>query len=189
MKLIFLDVDGVLNSTKWYDKLHKENKPTISSEMELMPKAMKYIGKLVEKTGAKVVLSSTWRMSGKNSRHYINLTNQLRKYGVEIVGCTPVLWKSRGMEIQRFIESFDNKNMKFDFAKNKYINKDPVDSIVIIDDDNDMLHLTRFLVQTRFKYGFTFFNYLKALRILRKGDYKKERIFWQQKNDWEHGGA
>lgn len=62
MKVIFLDFDGVLNNwetkrkaPEWAAKKH----PYIWIEKELVEK----IGDLVEKTSAKIVVSSTWRNS------------------------------------------------------------------------------------------------------------------------------
>lgn len=53
MKVIFLDVDGVLNS----EKLIKEKKGDIIDRSKV-----RILKNIIEKTGAKVVLSSGWRL-------------------------------------------------------------------------------------------------------------------------------
>lgn len=62
MKAIFLDVDGVLNSNdgcrKWY-RSHKRSERW----SQLEPEKIKLILDLVKRTGAKIILSSTWRLN------------------------------------------------------------------------------------------------------------------------------
>lgn len=54
MKVIFLDVDGVLNSEK--DLLEAKGKS------ELFDRPLALLKELVESTKAKIVVSSTWRI-------------------------------------------------------------------------------------------------------------------------------
>ena len=85
-KVIFLDVDGVLNS----------NHSTESVIVEDMVKRLAYI---VEKTGASIVLSSSWRYDyvrhiNSESDYYdkdVDLfITMLQKYGLEIAYTTPL---------------------------------------------------------------------------------------------------
>ena len=154
MKLIFLDVDGVLNSGKHYIKLHNQGKTTASDYMELQKHSLKYLSKLVKKTGAEVVISSTWRMDYPNGKAWLNLERQLKDYGIIPQGITPVLWEKRGIEIQKYLDDLINDGYT-------------IDKIVIIDDDADMEHLMPFLVKTRFENGFTYWDYRKALKKLK----------------------
>lgn len=64
-KIIFMDVDGVLNYTKWYyDDRNPGN--LYGQEGEIDPECVRRIVNICEKTGAKIVLSSDWRID-KNS--------------------------------------------------------------------------------------------------------------------------
>lgn len=54
MKIIFLDIDGVLNSAK-YDKAKSETSGNI--DLTRLP----LLKRIVDETGAKIVLTSTWR--------------------------------------------------------------------------------------------------------------------------------
>lgn len=55
MKVIFLDIDGVLNS-RTYDRKRNWNEQTDIDETRLP-----LIKEIVDATDAKIVLSSTWR--------------------------------------------------------------------------------------------------------------------------------
>ena len=73
-KVIFLDVDGVLNSSR---TLHED----ISLEDDLISN----LKELVDKTGAKIILSSSWRLS---TEAIATLMDKLDKFGLVISGIT-----------------------------------------------------------------------------------------------------
>lgn len=90
MKIIFLDIDGVLNS-KAYDRKRNWNEQTGIDETRLP-----LIKEIVDATAAKIVLSSTWRLHwNKDSNRcdadgrYINKT--FAKFGLTIYDKTPDL--------------------------------------------------------------------------------------------------
>jgi predicted mannosyl-3-phosphoglycerate phosphatase (HAD superfamily) len=55
MKIIFLDIDGVLN-----------NYNTLGEGLNWESNAVKILKRIIKETGAKVVLSSTWRRGSIN---------------------------------------------------------------------------------------------------------------------------
>lgn len=62
MKVIFLDIDGVLNYTKWYtDDRNPGN--LYGQEGDLDPLCIDRVIRICEETGAKVIISSDWRIS------------------------------------------------------------------------------------------------------------------------------
>ncbi len=77
MKLIFLDIDGVLNSTAWshekrnheerhHEKPAREAQAAIKDALSywkrsLDPKAVERVNRIWQETGAAVVVSSSWR--------------------------------------------------------------------------------------------------------------------------------
>ena len=69
MRLIFLDVDGVLNSSP--------------SGGEIEPSRLQILRRIVHGTGACVVLSSAWRVD-----HYEVVEAALRAVNVELIGKT-----------------------------------------------------------------------------------------------------
>lgn len=121
MKIIFLDIDGVLNSTRscvangGFGRIFDHD-----SWKELDPVAVKLIAHVAKETGAEVVLSSSWRILA-NKEDIIAFQDFL---GVSIIDVTPQLHGCRGEEIQQWLDSC----------------KEPVEAFCIIDDDSDMLH-------------------------------------------------
>ncbi len=146
MKIIFLDCDGVLVTQPLFGTRYKNgnNKPFDTLDKNCVDK----LNILIEKTGAKLVLSSTWRFDKEYSAiEYLN-TNGVKG---EFVGITPTSQTGiRGTEIQKFIEKFDGS----------------VDKFVILDDDSDMEHLSCHLVKINMKIGLTDEDIEKALEIL-----------------------
>ena len=76
MKVIFLDVDGVLTSEDYLNGV----------EFDLSEEKIKLLKKIVEQTNAKIVLSSSWK---NKTRNFPVLENLLNKNGLEIYDTTP----------------------------------------------------------------------------------------------------
>lgn len=118
MKVIFLDIDGVLNS-RAYDRQRNWNEQTDIDETRLP-----LVKEIVERTGAVIVLSSTWREHWNADPRlcdgdgvYINET--FKKFGLEIYDKTP--------DIGRYAERYDE-------IKTWLSSQDGVTGFVIIDD-------------------------------------------------------
>lgn len=118
IKIIFLDIDGVLNGWDFseYVKYNiwniipfKKIKDFIRSKShctDVDEKRVKRLGKICKRTGAKVVLSSSWRnglLHHSGKRHYDLDSNKLfwdlmDKYHIEVIGKTPKLEESHKRE-------------------------------------------------------------------------------------------
>lgn len=133
MKVIFLDIDGVLNSMDWYKRRTRVKSETWDEyhAQEFDPVALSLIKRVINETGAMVVLSSTWRLSKEGVKF-------IKSIGIDIFDCTPHLprpsntsveYCERGKEIQAWIG-------KYNFLPPP---KEDIDCYVIIDDDTDML--------------------------------------------------
>lgn len=96
MKIIFLDIDGVLNSTK-YDRERKQNDGNIDITRLALLK------RLVDSTNAKIVLTSTWRKFWESDKKIISKT------GAEI----DRVFASQGLEIFDKTPFFGSVRMKF----------------------------------------------------------------------------
>lgn len=109
-KIIFLDIDGVLNV---YCEGRDEYGCTFHKHFE---DNLRWI---IEQTNAKIVISSTWRMDGLE---VIKEMWNKRNLAGEIIDVTPVIdICNRGQEIQYWLD------------------RNNVSNYVIIDDDTDML--------------------------------------------------
>ncbi|KON87414.1 hypothetical protein AF332_11640 [Sporosarcina globispora] len=147
MKLIFLDIDGVMNN--WI-----ESQPSNKHEsLEFASSCVENLKYILKETNARIVVSSTWRigetektLKDKVFKHY-----DLEKY---ILDVTPVCWEEpRGVEIASYLASLHICN---------------VEGIVILDDDSDMEDLKDYLVRTDPKYGLTKKDAELAIQILIK---------------------
>jgi len=150
-KIIFLDIDGVINI---YDR--EDNSKYNKDEFGHLfcKKATKHLRSIIEKTGAKLVISSTWRMIGLEK-----LRDMWKKRDLpgEIIGLTPRFY---GINNADYLidDPDDMRNIKscsiprgFEIKKwLDMVKRDPVhkgkiivDDYVIIDDDSDMLYEQR----------------------------------------------
>ncbi len=89
-KVIFLDIDGVLNSNFWNDSHKKE----ISDGILIDEAKIKLLSELVKSTGAKIILHSGWKYwfdaEIKPLRKEVEkLKNMLEKEEIFIEGVTP----------------------------------------------------------------------------------------------------
>jgi hypothetical protein len=163
MKIIFLDIDGVLNHELFYkerfEKRYEEGAISYPYS-EIDPTCVENLNTLIEETGAKVVISSTWRHSGLE---YCKDVLEFHGFKGEIIGITPsskCCMCKRGNEIHQWLN--DNRELIGPYYQfNEY---------VILDDDSDMLYWQRnnFLLVDRF-VGFTKGSAFQAKKILNGG--------------------
>ena len=67
MKAIFLDIDGVLNYTQWY--VSDRNPGNLNGqEGDIDPMCVERVLRICKETGAKVVISSDWRISWEGNK-------------------------------------------------------------------------------------------------------------------------
>lgn len=156
MNIIFLDVDGVLNSRNKRDEVYeKTHKPHSGHSYPFDEKCLENLKLLVQETNSKIVITSVWR---KNEEKRRTLLNVLKEYNLdkEVIGYTPVLNKKRGIEIKQFLI---------------YLKETP--NFVIIDDDSDMEELMPYLIKTNGQVGLTYENVQDAIIKLNKPPVKR----------------
>lgn len=148
-RVIFLDVDGVLNHTAWHLRVDAEPWSEARHwDRQLDPSCVARVNRLAEASGAAVVLSSTWRDKLGEPEA------ALRRSGlVEWIGRTPGGGPRRGNEIQAWMSAHGLT----------------ADRIVILDDDSDMEHLAGRLVRIDHAVGLTDADVELALRLLDGG--------------------
>ena len=144
-KIVFLDIDGVLNSLSSVLALGNPNKC-------LDPVCVGLVARLLKEAGAKVVVSSSWRIG----RTVKELQNELDGIGAgriadHIIGRTGDGYNGhRGRQIKEWIEA-----------------NAPDCSYIILDDDSDMLPAQKpYFVKTNFDEGFRASHYRKAMGLL-----------------------
>lgn len=123
MKVIFLDIDGILNvSFPHRDEFGSLFHPHFESNLK----------RLIDATGAKIVISSSWRYSGLSEMQRMWKQRNLAGEVIDITcDCAQIVDKGicqfydmveRGHEIQEWLNTHDG-----------------IEQYVILDDDNDML--------------------------------------------------
>ena len=146
MKVLFLDIDGVLNSQNWFGYMQycikndmynrvlnfvEINDEHIKRKLSMIDdRAIVNLNRIVEDTGCKVVLSSSWRSSRESDNALTEYILKLKGFKYDLYGVTPRIWvkefgTQRGEEIQVWM--------------NKESEKNEIESFVILDDDSDML--------------------------------------------------
>ena len=135
MKIIFLDIDGVLNAENTKDR--------IGRYIGLDNSKIEILKHIIDETGAKIVLSSSWRNCRDNKvlhRIWNALVERLASYDLEIIDITPTNceYSYRGYEIQQWFK--DNQDLN-------------IESFIILDDDNDLKPYGSRHIQTSWKNG------------------------------------
>lgn len=165
MNVVFLDIDGVLNTWRFVEIQERNNECNYyEAQFNFDPICMKNLKDLVETFDARIVVSSTWRLhynSALNPNHWIEMIRNLDEYGLKdrVIGVTPRLssfnggtYVERGNEIQDWLNTTDVE----------------VTNFVILDDDADMAHLVHKLAKSTMQDGFTDAVKQKAFEILSK---------------------
>lgn len=166
MKVIFLDIDGVLNCFSDYmvpSKPTHEWDPSAMQKcginLDLYPTQVRRVNKLIEKTGAKIVLSTSWRKGDET--WWNNLLITLEGFGLlpVIIGKIPDLRTSRGEEVQAYLDEHPE-----------------VIQFVILDDINEFTeyNLLDNFIQTNYQLGIQDKDVERALEILNAPAYVGE---------------
>lgn len=102
MRVIFLDIDGVLNSKEFF-----QNRQPTQELNEIDEEKVKLLQQIVQATNAKIVLTSTWRIYDKTDKVYQYLVDTLAKYDLSIFDCTPYINGNRPEEITTWLSMWN----------------------------------------------------------------------------------
>ncbi len=163
MKIIFLDIDGVLNNDAHWKRIRGKRYTQVSQI--LLDKLLI----ILKETGANLVISSSWR--GFQLKETIedfetcNSKNELKQITKYIVGITPhSTERNRGKEIKWFIENQD-ECMHYKLVNEKLA----IEDYVIIDDDADMLDEQKpHFFQTKYWRGLSMWEVKKIINYLKE---------------------
>ena len=162
-KVIFLDIDGVLNTKWWYTQMDR-NTPKDKYGYAFDPRSVANLKKILDETGADIVISSSWKSLGLSE-----LEEMWQERGLpgKLIGITPnsvsdemllnadldhmELFSIRGMEIKEWL----SKNGK------------RISHYAIIDDMDNMLpEQQSHFVKTDPEIGITKENANQVIAIL-----------------------
>mgnify|MGYP005808591607 CR=1 FL=1 len=168
MKIIFLDIDGVLNNLEHCNWIHTNVKKgggfgqhweldrgnfdeiTVGWDRRNIDAFMH----IVDTTNAKVVISSTWR-TGRTVKFFKDCFRTYLNRTPDIINFTDEFSRFRGDEINQYLKHHNY-----------------IDSWVCLDDDSDFYPENN-LVQTDIQVGLTMDDAKKAIKILGAKEWKK----------------
>ena len=142
MKVIFLDIDGVLNTSA-----------SLAENVHLLPEKALLIRRIIEATGAKIVISSVWRIFMDDDANDCRVRFALKQAGIPdsaIIGATTPGGWGRAEQLRRWIVG------------------EPVECFVIIDDeihDFSKVQKSR-LIKTKTEIGLTWEGAAQAIALL-----------------------
>lgn len=152
MKVIFLDINGVLTSraSAMLQAMSGEGR-----RLKPSPLHTGIVNEIARKMNAVVVITSTWR----RTMPYKELLHALDAGGLDVKmvgGVTPYLpGKERDEEIQDWLDSARQADHEYD-------------GMVIIDDDSDMAHLHDYHLKTETWDGLLATHVPEIIRIMNK---------------------
>jgi hypothetical protein len=147
LKVIFLDIDGVLNNAACF----LTGPGGLRARPD--PLCIQALNRILRATRAKIVISSAWRKH--LTEHQLAALLAKWKVAGRLIGTTPwVICAPRGAEIRAWLEQHPR-----------------VRQFVILDDDADMEDLHPHLVLTRFARGLTEAQATRAIQILERRNY------------------
>jgi len=145
LKIIYLDIDGVLNSKTYYKTVDRTKKDW----NRFNPLAVEMIKRLIEEFKSSIVISSTWRFAFVKE-----LKNELIKSG--LVKYLHKDWKTpeaypshRGEEINLWLDN----------------HPEAIDYVIIDDDENILEEQKNWFIRTDINEGMTEEHYYKVRQI------------------------
>jgi len=178
MKILFLDLDGVLATDAscrlpripFPDDFHI---PFNDGWTRLDSECVDRLNQIVNSTNAKIVLSSSWRLAGAE-----NVIDYLEGQGVtgEFVDATPIYYYERlpendiddNYEEWGIVRRINNRREEIEywFSVSKSIVNKGIESFVIIDDERYMGNMSGSHVCTEESVGLQNCDVKKAIKIL-----------------------
>lgn len=143
MKVLFLDIDGVLNSTRSAVAFCGYPHSLMPDQLAMFDHVALALVRRITSQGVSVVMSTSWR-------HQFNSMEFADALRLPVIDVTPILRGPRGKEIAAWLKV-----------------RDDVSHWAIVDDDSDMLpeQMPRF-VKTDHSVGMSLKNYEDLCRIL-----------------------
>jgi hypothetical protein len=141
-RILFLDIDGVLNCGEWMEQGHMKGPP---DAQHFAPHLCARLERILVETGCSIVVSSAWRIMHSTGAIEAYL-HERGASSARVIGETPrhgespggiIYGQRRGLEIQAWLNA----------------NPDPQHVFAIVDDSDDMDPVRHRLVRTSWSHG------------------------------------
>lgn len=174
MKVLFLDIDGVLNSDSWYHyvkavsstnntykicDIDETDPDIIYMQRQLDDRSCMCLLDIIKNTDCKVVLSSSWKshIPNENKRLAREISKKMGNIAFDFLDITPItLHRHRGNEICEWLH---NSSAKYDIERFCILDDDDFDIQPELNDN--FVHVDR-------NFGLTYIDVNKAIDILNR---------------------
>jgi hypothetical protein len=155
-KIVFLDIDGVLNNVEWRDFARRTN-DEVPRELRLShwldPKAVARLNRVLERTAAEVVLSSSWRQRGLETIQHMLAGAGFRG---KLIDCTP-LPEHHDLGLFHRLDGGEERSENYlwprGFEIQQWLNGNVMIGGIVILDSASMAHLEPWQVRTSLRDG------------------------------------
>jgi predicted transcriptional regulator len=172
MKILFLDIDGVLNSDSWYktEKWKLLYKKYGVDQADFDPKLVQKLNLIVQSTDCEIVISSAWRLTFSIEEIKNFLTNSGFLYRDKMFDKTPSLMYKKYSSNKIYNEinpRIEGRGSEIDAWLREH---KEIESFVIVDDNSDMKPHMDKLVKTSIRHGLQDKDVEQIIKILEKQD-------------------
>lgn len=111
-KILFLDFNGVLNTEHYQGLLQYQGKPWQDEYGAFFdPKAVKQLKRIIDATGADIVIESSWKYLGLDAMKKLW---EVRNLPGTIIDITPsLLGKNKGVEIASWLSKYAKQDLRY----------------------------------------------------------------------------
>ena len=159
-RIIFLDIDGVLNTKFWYAQGKRDKYGNVFD-----PNAVDNLAKIIEETGADIVISSSWKIMGISMLQGMWKDRDLPGKIIDVtpdIMCDELLMSeedinylyNRGSEIKGWLLQHKDENIQY---------------VILYDFDDILPEQQLHFIQTYPDIGITKGNVVQAIMILKGG--------------------
>ena len=170
MKVLFLDIDGVLNSSDNLIALSLLRRDLNTPDSDIHghlfdERCVRYLTWIVNKTDCKIVISSSWRVAGYGRMVELWKDRNLPGEVIDITRRNSKVFD----EVRQIYRTFDCRGEEIlDWLTHSAI---PIESYCIVDDDSDMLESQKSnFVKVKAKFGLTKELSDEIIEILNRSD-------------------
>jgi len=119
-KIIFLDIDGVLNTEHYQGLLQYQGKPWQDEYGAFFdPKAVKQLKRIIDATDADIVIESSWKYLGLDAMKELW---KVRNLPGTIIDITPsLLGKNKGVEIASWLSKYAKQDIRYVIIDDEYV--------------------------------------------------------------------
>ena len=119
-KIIFLDIDGVLNTEHYQGLLQYQGKPWQDEYGAFFdPKAVKQLKRIIDATDADIVIESSWKYLGLDAMKELW---EVRNLPGTIIDITPsLLGKNKGVEIASWLSKYAKQDIRYVIIDDEYV--------------------------------------------------------------------